>query len=528
MSSSVAHPIRTPQRIYRYPKSHWDELSRFVVGNERDPKDLFYLVDDIWDAWPYAARGRPSQTLEYRIHFGNLRSCLKPYIKWYCYQSLIGGGKKGVSTLKKLPYQLALADAYLVEHDITSLDELASPSVFEGVWNALLPPEEEEQVFRPYKAVGKQQATHHFWEYLCIQFGSPQSVPPVAPHVQRSPTASAADESKTIPFAVINQLGNKLGLHREGKDLLNRFHLLRLCVLVLTLTTGRRIDEVLTAPRGSGPEGPLTYYPAKGASPQGELWFQFSPNKNGPQDHVYISPQWCDITRYCVQTLIRFSDEVRDMAHPSEQGFLILVSPWNFTFGEGAAQLQARQESDDITIMRNQRGRVKQKRASLNRATGVSYNLLHNWLHGTKGARGSVTGILERWNITVDGLPNGEIYQLQTHQGRHTRQTALARDPQVSLVVRQQDLNVANLDTQFAYQHVLREQNEALLQKAREGQLLGPAMPWLTELLGASYQNAEPQSRFQPGQPSFLPERWRHLVATNPQFLQFNRVPCGY
>jgi hypothetical protein len=530
MSSNVAHPISAPQGVYQYPKSHWDELSRFVAGNERDPKDLFYLADDIWDAWPYAARGRPSEAKVYRFHFGHLHSFLKVYIKWYCYQRLIGSGKTLTSTLQQLPYHLTLADAYLVEHHITSLDEIVSPSVFAEVWNALLPAEEGEQVFRQQKAVKKQQATHLFWEYLCIQFGSPQSVPPIAPHEQRSPTASAADETKTIPFPVINQLVNKLGLHREGKDPLNRFHLLRLCVLVLTLTTGRRIDEVLTAPRGSGPEGPLIYYPAKGkgASPEGELWFQFSPNKNGSQDHVYISPQWRDITRYCVQTLLRYSDEIRDMAPPSEQGFLILVSSWNYTLGANASKLQAQQESEDITIMRDYHGHLYQQQAMQKRATGLSYDLLYKWLNGTKSAKRSFIGILKRWNITVNGLANGEIYQLRTHQARHTRQTALARDPKVSLVARQQDLNVTNLDTQFAYQHVLREQNEALLQKAHEGLLLGPAMTWLKELLGISYKNAKPESRFQQGQPSFLPERWRHLVATNPQFLQFNRVSCGY
>lgn len=525
MNSNMVRSINLPQRVYQYPNSHWDELSRFVTGNERDPKDMFYLADDNWDAWPYAALGRPSEAQKYRFHFGGLHSFLKVYAKWYCYQSLLGSGKSLTSTLKQLPYNLKPADVYLVEHNITSLDEIAFPSVFAEVWNAMLLPEEQEQVSRPSKVVRKQQVTRRFWQHLCTQFGSPQSVPPVAPHEKRSPTAFSADESKTLPFPVINQLVNKLGLHREGKDPLNRFHLLRLCVLVLTLTTGRRIDEVLTAPRGSGPDGPLTYYPARGASPEGELWFQFSPNKNGLQDHVYISPRWSDITRYCVQTLIRFSDEVRDMAPPSEQGFLILVSPWNYTLGGNSAQLQAHLESEDTTFIRDH---LYQQQALERRATGLSYDLLHKWLNGTNKAKYPTTGILERWNITVDGLANSEIYHVQTHQARHTRQTALARDPQVSLVVRQQDLNVANLDTQFAYQHILREQNEALLQKAREGQFLGPAMPWLTELLGTSYRDAEPQSRFQSGQPSHIPEHWLHLIATNPQFLQLNRVPYGY
>jgi hypothetical protein len=41
-------------------------------------------------------------------------------------------------------------------------------------------------------------------------------------------------------------------------------------------------------------------------------------------------------------------------------------------------------------------------------------------------------------------------------------------------------------------------------------------------------QNDQPQPHFQEGQPSLLDARWRNLMASNPQLLQFNRVPCGY
>ena len=57
---------------------------------------------------------------------------------------------------------------------------------------------------------------------------------------------------------------------------------------------------------------------------------------------------------------------------------------------------------------------------------------------------------------------------------------------------------------------------------------MGPALPWVTDLLGSTYQQAERQSQFHPGQPAEIPLRWRHLIVANPHFLQFNRVPCGY
>ncbi len=61
---------------HRYPQTHWREIQRFVVGNERDPKDLFHLADDLWEAWPYFTHGRPTEAARYRFHFGHLRSFL--------------------------------------------------------------------------------------------------------------------------------------------------------------------------------------------------------------------------------------------------------------------------------------------------------------------------------------------------------------------------------------------------------------------------------------------------------------------
>jgi len=215
------------------------------------------------------------------------------------------------------------------------------------------------------------------------------------------------------------------------------------------------------------------------------------------------------------------------MAPLEEQHFLILVSRWNDTLGTKAALLSPHQMSEEFANLKASNER-KELHPPPWRATGLSYDAFQRWLNGRKDPQGHTPGALERWKVTTDGRAVGAIYQLRIHQVRHTRQTAIARDPTVSPTTRQYDLNHINPDMQFAYQHVLREQNEALQQKAREGRLLGPAMPWLTDLLGATYQQAERQPLFHSGQPAEIPPRWRHLIAANPHFLQFNRVPCGY
>ncbi len=121
---------------------------------------------------------------------------------------------------------------------------------------------------------------------------------------------------------------NKLALHRDGMCVLNRCHHLRLCILLLNICLGRRINELLLAPRGEGPDGPLTTYPARGKGKDGELWFRFEPNKDGRQNQVHVSPTWVDLVRYCVKTILFYSDEVRHLALPEEQHLFILVSEW--------------------------------------------------------------------------------------------------------------------------------------------------------------------------------------------------------
>ncbi len=507
---------------HRYPETHWREIQRFVVGNERDPKDLFNLADDLWEAWPYFTHGRPTEAARYRFHFGHLRSFLKPYVKWYCYQRLLGSTTRLYRPLARLSNALTRADTYLFEHGLSSLDDIASPLAFAALWEAHILSSDYEGAPLSSNAVRLQSSTRRFWEHLSLQFGAPQRIPPKTPHAKQRPSDFAADESQLIPPPVILQLVNTLGLHREGKELLNHFDHLRLCIIILAISLGRRIDEILAAPRGSGPDGPLTFYPAKGEVPGGALWFQFRPNKNGPQDQVYISPEWRDITQYCTKTLMHYSDQVRDFARPSEHDLLILVSTWNWTAGARASTAPPGREAGDYFAS-------SRKRSVQKRATGLSYSALCKWLqHDRFVNHHHYQGVFAKWHITTDGSADGAIYHLRTHQARHTRQTAIASDPQVSLLARQRDLNHTSRDMQFAYQHTLRTQNQALLEKVREGRLCGPALPWLSNVLGVNSQNNQPPSHFQEGQPSLLDARWRNLMASNPQLLQFNRVPCGY
>ncbi len=532
MNSNLAHKNDgSLKEAHRYPKAHWHDIQRFLMGEERDPKDLFNLADDVWEAWPYFAHGRPAEATNYRFHFGHLRSFLKPYVKWYCYQRLLGSNKQLCRPLVKVSNALTRADTYLFEHGLDSLDSIASPVAFAALWEAHLIPPDNMSMPLSSKAVRWQSATHSFWQHVSVQFSAPGRIPPIAPHVKQRPVDFAADESQLIPLPVILQLTNKLGLHREGKELLNHFDHLRLCTIVLALSVGRRIDEILAAPRGAGSNGPLTYYPAKGEGegPEGALWFQFRPNKHGPQDRVYISPEWREITCYCVKALISYGDEIRQFAQPPEDDLLILVSAWNWTAEARAAYALPGRDAGDYSERLKDGKLVRRARTVQKRATGLSYTALQKWLRNERVIHGhQYQGVFARWGITEDGEADGEIFHLRTHQARHTRQSAIARDPQVSLLARQRDLNHTSRDMQFAYQHTLREQNQALLEKARAGRLWGPALSWLTTILDMSLQNEKPPSQFQEGHPSALNARWRNLIANNPQLLQFNRVPCGY
>jgi hypothetical protein len=271
MTTAPTFEVKADSRVHRYAMPHWQILRPFIEGTEQDPKGSFFLTEDVWDLWTYAQQGTPSYRSRYRLRFDGLHSFLKPFVKWHCYQRLLQQPGDLRTGLRNIPYQLRRSDDYLIEHEYSSLDDLAPPTIFEDLWTALLPPKEPPFT---YHDVRLQAATRSFWLHLSVVFGLPLWVPPIAPHVYARPAETGLDESSLIPQPIIAQLANKLALHRDGTCQLNRFHHLRLCVLLLSICLGRRITEVLLAPRGDGLDGPLTVYPARGKEKDGGLWFR--------------------------------------------------------------------------------------------------------------------------------------------------------------------------------------------------------------------------------------------------------------
>ena len=145
VSGNIQQPGIGLEAIHEYPLAHWQELARFLEGEEHDPKGLFRLADDLWNAWPYAKSGRPTEAARYRLHFGHLRSFLKPYVKWYCYQRIISSGKSLTAYAATLPYYLTNTDTYLCVQSIQSLEELADPSIFAALWESLVKPYDTNQ-----------------------------------------------------------------------------------------------------------------------------------------------------------------------------------------------------------------------------------------------------------------------------------------------------------------------------------------------------------------------------------------------
>lgn len=517
-------------RRHIYPATYWDELKKFLTGKECDPKRCFTLSDDSWDASAYSTVSLPAQRSLLRFNFNGLDSFIKPYVKSYCYRQLVENQRPPTHPLVCLPVTLRSADAYFRSNNFNSLDELADNEVFAGFW--------EEQLVRRTDAVGqvvsvsnwRQKISRPFWLDMSRRFGSPLYVPRTKYSKGLHPTAAAASECKAIPVEVTRQFKNKLGLHREGRQRLNRFHHLRLCVLNLMICVGRRPDEVLTESRGEGADGPLVRRPCADGGTEGALWFRFRPNKGGPRDEVYVSPEWENLATYCVRELLRYSDEVRHLAVPEEQGLLILVSRWNWTSsGQARACNNTVEEINFETYTPSGKRRLKGAGSS-DRAVMLRYSAMRMWLYGQFLPRsGKFTrGVLEEWNITEDGSADGEIYRLRLLQARHSRQTALSADPGIPRLTLQRDLNHRERVSQTAYQHNLEQQHEVLKAKVRGGELVGNGLQWLQTILGVDEPAESPAAGFEAGKPSILDERWRRLIEDNPLFIQFNRVPCGY
>lgn len=512
---------------FLYPVSHWVELERFARGDDLDPKGLFRLADDSWVAWPYAADGRPTEANKYTFRFSRLRSFLKLYVKRYCYLRLVGHGGSITKKIVSLCSDIRLADTHVIEHGYRSIDDLATQTDFAALWEALLTTRRQGAGDPSQVMSWRQRATRQFWLHHSNYFGVPSFVPAVAKSVRPTAAEFAADESRIIPKAVIKQLVNKLALHRTWAAPLNRFHHLRLCVLLLMICLGRRVGEVLGTRRFAGPDGPLMRYPSRSGS---SLWFRFRPSKGGPSDRVYISPEWEDLACYCVRELVKYGDEVRRFALPEESDLLILVSTWNWTLWSFSKRAIASKTIPDFTRGGALGGRARPRYKGKNRTSGLSYAALCSWANGQKGsspARAARWGAMRLWNITLDGSAAGDIFRLYTHHARHTRHSALSLDPQVSLEAKQFDLNHAGPSQQLAYQHHLSQRNQEILAKVKGGSLLGKGVDVLKDLL-APRRLPVLQPGFSPGSPSALDERWRMLIAKSPHFVQLNRVPCGF
>jgi hypothetical protein len=534
-----------------FPLSHWEELRRFVEGEEKDPLGLFLLSSDTWDAWRYAENGRPTEAEAYRYRFGHLRSWFKLYVKLYSYLDLIGRGDTLRTGKAMLPYRLAPADRFIVEHGYKSLDDLAPTSNFEALWESLLripkaqdedivDKEQDQHTLGPLhaSAVVLQTQTLPFWRFLQLRFGSPISLLPVSPHRKRTPSEIGFDKKELIPDAVIRQLVNKLALHRDGLSVLNRYHHLRLCVLLLHICLGRRIQEVLSTPRGVGPEGPLERFPynSKDEESRESLWFNFCPNKGGPSNHVYISHAWEDLAIYCIHNLIRYGDEVRQFAAPEEKELLILVAPWNLTWGYFANASPVNEEGLDFTRQGGVKGGYqKRDLARIKGTTALSYGSFRSWLSGKENQKNpekSSIGILEQWGITVDGLADSSVYRMHSHQARHTRQSTLALDPNIPFVTRQRDMNHRDPNMQFAYHHIIEEKNHEIILLVTESPLRGKPMRFLNEILGIKVgseeiEGGEELTSYELNLVTLITPRLQKLIERNPMYFERNYVSLG-
>src|SRR2546423_4234883 len=110
---------------YLYPESHWAELKRFTIGDEMDPKGCFSLTSDEWNALKYSDQKLPTIASQFKFNFKGLRSVLKLYVKWFCYNQLIGRASPINKGARELPLALRAADRYIFERGFKSLSEIA-------------------------------------------------------------------------------------------------------------------------------------------------------------------------------------------------------------------------------------------------------------------------------------------------------------------------------------------------------------------------------------------------------------------
>jgi hypothetical protein len=246
---------------------------------------------------------------------------------------------------------------------------------------------------------------------------------------------------------------------------------------------------------------------------------------------VYVSHEWEDITTYCVRQLVAYGDQVRQFAAPEEQDLLILVSTWNWTAGAFAGKAIIPDVDQDFAF-RGALGGRNTRRGSENKkhTTGLTYALFTWWVNGraNKNPQLAIGGAMRDWGITQDGTASGPIFHFRTHDARHTRQSVLAVHPEIPLLIRQRDLNHKDKNMQFAYQHVLDEQNEALMTKIKELPLLGQEADWLNHILGLGGHCSQEDVSSGDNQPvRILTPRWRKLIDSHSSYVEPNMVDLG-
>jgi hypothetical protein len=263
MPEAVRQPTLSDTR-WDYPEQHLATIRPFIWGADRDSRDVFTLTSDIWDTWPYATNGREALRGQTRLRFTRLTSFLRPYAKWLCPERLQhGASPRGLCRLLAM---LGKADALLTELGAETLTDIASEQIFDEFWESLAQPPDLPSGERSKKTVQVQTDSRPFWLRLQAHFGGPVSVPRTIPHTLPHPIELGRDRSNLIPTPVKRQLVNVLALHRDGTVHLDPLDHLRLCVLLLQLATGRRIDEILATPRGASALGPLKRLPAMDGS----------------------------------------------------------------------------------------------------------------------------------------------------------------------------------------------------------------------------------------------------------------------
>jgi hypothetical protein len=457
-------------------------LERYLVPGARDPKGLFELVSDRWDLIEYVPGASRSAGM-YRVGFRNFETWLKAYAKWYVHEHLILGDRS-LAGGQQLIAALMRSDRWIAAAGVEPID-LAGTDAFDALWLDLLGDWADRPGERPKGAIWRQVVSRPFWTAMATTFDVPKRVPRVAAYRRVSIAVPAADDERVIPEPVIRQLVNRLALHRDGSAPASERDELRLCVVLLHVILGRRISELLACPRLRGAGGPLVEYTDTSGQPA--LGFRFRPSKGGGNDNVvYISSAWEDIARYCVTRILAIGDRSRTQAPAADRWRLILAK-------------------------RGRDGSV----ATLN------YHSLMRWLNGRADRTAGPPGALERWSITTDGTADSAVYRLRTHAARHTRSSALARDPNVSRLAAARDLNDRSLEIVSVYQHGIASQNEVLRQRAARGELWGRGAAWVEMVASGGYTAGTPRVLS-------LEPRIARLIEQNPAFVEFNRVETGY